>query len=150
MSVYFATCREIGRVKIGHAVNVRRRLSELRTYCPVPLELEATLDGGEAEEHELHERFANHRRQGEWFLLAPEIEELIAANRTAIPAKPFDATNPVARLLAKGEFSQCALAERLGVTQATISRWSTGKLPMSRRTEITLSVIEREITGASA
>jgi hypothetical protein len=64
--IYFATCREIGRVKIGRANNVKRRLGELRVSCPLDLTLEAVTDGDEAEEIALHDRFAKDRTRIAW------------------------------------------------------------------------------------
>lgn len=93
MSVYFITCRELGRVKIGHAGNPNRRFQGLKTGSPAPIALEAFFDGGEKEERELHKRFAEHRQQGEWFTLCPEIEAVIEEHKPK-PAtktwKPFE------------------------------------------------------------
>lgn len=83
MSVYFITAREIGRVKIGHAVNSSRRLWELQTASSCKLRLEAVIPGGRREERELHAKFSSLKVRGEWFSLTPQIEELIAASKTS-------------------------------------------------------------------
>jgi hypothetical protein len=141
--IYFATCREIGRVKIGRANNVKRRLGELRVSCPLDLTLEAVTDGDEAEEIALHDRFAKDRTRGEWFNISPAIEEFIAANR--IPSAPASQQNGVTRLLTNFAISQYELADRLGITQASVSRMASGKQPVSRRTEMALALVEKAI-----
>lgn len=77
MSVYFATARELGMVKIGYAKDVSRRLSFLQTGCPAKLEMEAVIDGGKDLERSLHEVFRPYRKRGEWFDLAPAVEMAI-------------------------------------------------------------------------
>lgn len=90
MSVYFATCRELGLVKIGHATNPKRRWQGLQTGCPKPLTLEAQFEGGEREERELHTQFAEHRERGEWFRICPEIDAVIDQHKPPAPAQTRD------------------------------------------------------------
>jgi hypothetical protein len=85
MSVYYVTCRTLGLVKIGHANDPKRRFQGFKTSSPVPIALEAQSDGGEAEERDLHARFAELREIGEWFRLCPEIEALIERHRLPEP-----------------------------------------------------------------
>lgn len=64
--VYFLRAGDF--VKIGKATgSPTNRLSQLRTGCPFPIEVVATIDGGYAKERELHERFRHIRAHGEWF-----------------------------------------------------------------------------------
>lgn len=75
--IYFATAREIGLVKIGYAADPERRLKVLQTGCPSKMTIEATIEGDQKFEAELHRLFAPHRKTGEWFDLAPAIEMAI-------------------------------------------------------------------------
>ncbi|WP_327259821.1 MULTISPECIES: GIY-YIG nuclease family protein [unclassified Streptomyces] len=59
-------------VKIGWTDNPERRLRHLQTGSPVPLRLLAIFEGGNIVEAELHRRFADKRRHGEWFDLGPD------------------------------------------------------------------------------
>lgn len=89
MSVYFATCRDNGTVKIGHSVDPWSRLSELQLCCPLPITIEAVLPGAREEELALHRRFEDLRIHGEWFQIDEMIELIIAANPP--PPKPVKA-----------------------------------------------------------
>jgi hypothetical protein len=53
--------------KIGKADDVRRRVANLQTGCPYPLEVVNVFDGGERLEGEMHEWFGHRRVHGEWF-----------------------------------------------------------------------------------
>jgi hypothetical protein len=69
--VYFVACGQV--IKIGVAVNVRKRLIGVQAACPFRLSLLAVAPGGVREEAAYHERFAAHRRHFEWFTASPEI-----------------------------------------------------------------------------
>jgi hypothetical protein len=81
--VYFVLAGD--RIKIGKAARVGQRLRELQTGSPQKLVLVAVAPGGLAEEAELHERFAAHRIQGEWFYLCPAVAEYAAKLRAGAP-----------------------------------------------------------------
>ncbi|MEU9438370.1 GIY-YIG nuclease family protein [Streptomyces sp. NPDC048252] len=65
-------------VKIGWTDNPKRRLRNLQTGSPVPLRLLALFEGGNTVEAELHRRFADKRRHGEWFDLGPNPVEVVS------------------------------------------------------------------------
>lgn len=54
-------------IKVGKAIDVRKRMLELKTGNPRPLELKAVLVGGLVFEHELHRELKDYRLVGEWF-----------------------------------------------------------------------------------
>jgi hypothetical protein len=58
---------EGGPIKIGHAINVERRLASLQTASPQELTLLHAVDGGEKLENDLHIMFYEHWIRGEWF-----------------------------------------------------------------------------------
>ncbi|MEW6626559.1 MAG: GIY-YIG nuclease family protein [Pseudomonadota bacterium] len=72
--IYFITARDVGRVKIGFSEAPRTRFIKMQTDSPMPLVLERICDGDTADERALHQRFAGHRVNREWFTLVPEIE----------------------------------------------------------------------------
>jgi hypothetical protein len=80
--IYFATAREVGRVKIGHTSMVlSTRLYALQNASPCPLVIEAATNGGRDEESALHAELHHHRVFGEWFKICPEIEQLMSLYR---------------------------------------------------------------------
>lgn len=64
--VYFLRAGEF--IKIGKATgDPLSRVSQLKTGCPFPIEVVATMPGGYREEGDLHNRFQHIRAHGEWF-----------------------------------------------------------------------------------
>jgi hypothetical protein len=78
----------IARIKIGTARNPARRLSELQTSSPTPLELLKVIPGGRAMEAAWHRRFDDLRRHLEWF---DQTDELLDAITTMPSADEFTA-----------------------------------------------------------
>lgn len=64
--VYFIQAGE-GPVKIGWALDPKKRLAELQTGCPSELRLIGTWPGDRELEKSAHQHFAEHRLRGEWF-----------------------------------------------------------------------------------
>lgn len=54
-------------IKIGRSNAPQRRLSQIQTMSPVPLQLLWTRGGNHETETYLHRRFAKFRSHGEWF-----------------------------------------------------------------------------------
>lgn len=79
VSVYFMQAVSGGLIKIGASARPEQRQAAAQALCPLELRLLAVLPGGFARERELHERFAAHRRHGEWFEPHPEILSWLAA-----------------------------------------------------------------------
>ena len=67
MPVYLIAAGETGPIKIGHAKDVWRRLSEIQVGHHERLSIVRILDGSSALERALHARFAHLRLAGEWF-----------------------------------------------------------------------------------
>lgn len=82
MSVYFVGGMSTGLIKIGKADNAKRRLMELQTGSPDELVLLAVIPGGRDEEQQLHDRFRETRRHGEWFAFSYDLWSLIEEHAT--------------------------------------------------------------------
>ena len=125
--IYFITAREIGRVKIGFSDEPRSRFIKMRTDSPVPLALERICDGDLLDEFALHRRFQSDRLSGEWFKLSAAI----LAHMDTLPEfkrKPRKITGtPLGDWIAREGLTLSQFAERVGTTQATISRIMSGK-----------------------
>jgi len=67
-------------IKIGHTMNLQKRLIGLMTTSAMPLRVLGVLAGGFAKEQELQLKFRKHRHHGEWFSPDPEVLAFIAEN----------------------------------------------------------------------
>jgi hypothetical protein len=83
--VYFLEAVGLGLVKIGFSRNVPKRKYSVQSSCPVPVRVIGLMKGTEATEKDLHKRFREDQRQGEWFLLSPKIREYIDNNAKLKP-----------------------------------------------------------------
>lgn len=90
-----------GLYKIGKAVNVKRRVSEIATISSHVVTLIHTIetdDAGRAEKY-WHERFAKKRIRGEWFALSgDEVAEMCRFSKATFKGKSF---STVEQLLAR-------------------------------------------------
>lgn len=75
--VYFIASPCHRYVKIGCSRNAERRLKRLQVSHYGKLYLIVAIEGNTVLEADLHERFREHRTNGEWFLMTPEIESFI-------------------------------------------------------------------------
>lgn len=81
--VYFVQGMAGGLIKIGHALNVTKRLAELQTGSPVWLLVLATIAGSPVDERAFHRRFQHLRHHGEWFTPAHDLLAVIEAAQQA-------------------------------------------------------------------
>lgn len=78
-SLYFIQHETGGPIKIGISVNPVRRLRNINAATHDPrYRILATTRGGREREKLLHEKFARHRRHGEWFAPEQELLDYIA------------------------------------------------------------------------
>lgn len=136
--VYFVEGPD-GSIKIGHSRNVSRRVKTIQALNPTATLL-LDLPGGIVAERDLHQRFAKHRLDGEWFRPAPELLALIASHRStgraiepgrgalrhsaaiAKPANPAETLPRKASLRsahARSGMSQRAFARALRIDEST-------------------------------
>lgn len=64
-------------IKIGRASDVNRRLEELQTASPGPLQLLVAVAAHCSLEGEFLKRFEPYRLNGEWFIYGPEIAKVV-------------------------------------------------------------------------
>jgi len=87
--VYLIGCRSTAEVyvKIGCTSSIRRRLSNIQTGCPYPIEVAFAITSEYREEvvgleHLLHKLLSPHRLRAEWYLVSHEflaaLEELLS------------------------------------------------------------------------
>lgn len=71
MSIY--VLRSDNLVKIGFSNGLRKRVGNIISMVPVPVEFVGHMPGDREVEAHLHERFASTRFSGEWFVETPEM-----------------------------------------------------------------------------
>jgi hypothetical protein len=96
LPVYFIANGEaqLSPIKIGRTNSLKRRMSELQTGNPVQLRLLGYIESGDevSLEAELHQKFCQERRSGEWFNIeAEKIVPFLLAAGTAAYVPPEDA-----------------------------------------------------------
>lgn len=93
--VYFASAEQPGcPIKIGHSIDVEKRLKALQTSSPETFVLLASVPGDTRAEFFFHSLVSRHRISGEWFKPAPELLLLI----DDIKAKGEEVIPPLFRL----------------------------------------------------
>lgn len=88
MAVYFIKNPLTGFIKIGKSFMVKHRLKVLSKKNGAELQLLGVVPGGLNEERELHLRFDNSRRDGEWFLPAVDLLDFINSNTMELNELP--------------------------------------------------------------
>lgn len=88
MAVYYIRNETSGLIKIGTAVDLKRRIRYLQTATPDMLVFVRVLEGGEAEEDFLHAKYAKYHVAGEWFALPKKlIFQRVGLMDLSVPAK---------------------------------------------------------------
>jgi hypothetical protein len=79
--VYIVLACTTNLVKIGYCSDIKKRLGQLSTHCPVKLEiLSLFYRDDRVVEQQLHRRFARYRTRGEWFTLEGELFRFVKDN----------------------------------------------------------------------
>lgn len=146
MSVYFIHAPEVGRVKIGYATDAISRFRKICSDCCCEVILCAVIDGDLDREADLHSRFSDYRENGEWFRFEGEIVAFVEGlgqqfRLRRMPTSIPDDASELLRARKRANLSQADLADRLGVTQSTVSRFERGELKLDTRTRLALEAI---------
>jgi len=75
--VYFIQSINGGLIKIGYSSHINRRLREIQRTSPVKLRVLATISGRADIETEIHHKFRDERKHGEWFNPSQELLQYI-------------------------------------------------------------------------
>lgn len=79
MAVYFVQRLSDGLIKIGYSNRPVKRFDQIRDDIREPVKILCVLDGDRKQEHDLHTKFADYRRAGEWFEQGRELIGFIRA-----------------------------------------------------------------------
>ncbi|MBC7814014.1 MAG: helix-turn-helix transcriptional regulator [Burkholderiales bacterium] len=152
--IYFLQ-RADGAIKIGVTENYESRIYSLSLRYG-NLELLGVMQGSYSEEKSLHLQFCELKIEGEWFRECEQLQSYIAQNAqdaqfeqilsqqtqhisrrergNTEPEKPRMVKTRFPSLIAKKQlemnirFTQAEIAEQLGISPATISRWIRGRV----------------------
>lgn len=123
-----------GRVKIGWSGDPLRRLAKIRSDCPSAAALFGVIPATREQEQEAHALLKPWRANREWFYLEGAVVAFVEMLPPPRP-RPIDISaseSPLRQYRKQNRISMQALANQLGTTHATISRYETGKrLPSS-------------------
>lgn len=125
MPVYFI--RAIGGhgpIKIGKSGNVRERLAQLNAGSPYPLEVLATLPGGDAQERQLHSLFSDSRERGEWFTATVALLAVVAHAKGSDLREPL--TEEAAEAIVKG---LPGIPKSRGRSRRVAAAWEASGIP---------------------
>lgn len=116
MSVVYAL-RVPGFLKIGIATDVAKRVRELQTGQPYPLQCVGYCGGGREKEAALHKALAEHRACGEWFADNDAVHETCAREGLLISSQPVPAPNPLS------EWGRLPSTARIAVDSDAAEDW---------------------------
>lgn len=77
MAVYIIIAKGTPRIKIGWSADVSKRVKELQTGCPYPIEVLNEIETECSTERELHKALQEYRVHGEWFELPEHVVEFL-------------------------------------------------------------------------
>lgn len=133
--IYFIEAVGSGRVKVGYAVNSKRRLGEHQISCPLPLRLIGEIDGSPSDERLAHRALGKDGR-GEWFDKAEAMKLLRVMRRFGAGAARHFVRwrlNERRSFQSRSAFSHKATA----LVSRNIARTTLSTIPSSRLTAVT-------------
>lgn len=77
--VYFIAATDVGLIKIGRTVNLKKRFISLQTSSPVKLDVVHSIQYDYDLETRIHEHLAEYRAHGEWFQACKPVIRFIRA-----------------------------------------------------------------------
>jgi DNA-binding XRE family transcriptional regulator len=133
--VYFIQAKGDGPIKIGFtADDPRKRMVKIQSDCPWPVSLIGTIEGSVSLEKQIHLLLARWRTQGEWFqphpiVLAAVQEALRVGRKPTVQVQPREPKyqHPLCRYRADNNLTLKVVADRVGITHASLSRIESGR-----------------------
>lgn len=134
MSVYFIFCDTLDRFKIGYSAKPELRFVKMQSDSPTQLSLVSVIEGDEASEAALHERFEGDRLHGEWFNASVDLKSFVASLPPYRKPPRKAGGGKLGEWIRNNGTTQTEFAEVVGLTGATISRIACGKVNFRIRT----------------
>ena len=133
--IYFVQVNGGGPIKIGFTRHApTRRMVKLQSDCPWQIILLGAIPGTVDDERKLHKEVAAFRTQGEWFEPTGAVLNLVnrclaRPDRWPLPEKKRRQAkyqHPICQYRHVNGLTLINLAEKIGVTKVTLSRWESG------------------------
>lgn len=163
MTGYVYAIRAGGLVKIGFSADPATRCNKIKADSPLPVRMMGVVQGGEADEAALHQRFASYRSHGEWFLLKGAVAEWVCTlddcpKAQALPwepgrvvplSQPFG-PHPLRHWREMVGVTLDDLATEIGTTRQSLSRIETGRQTPSLELAMRIEAATNGAVTASA
>jgi DNA-binding XRE family transcriptional regulator len=118
--IYFI--ESAGRIKIGFSEKPTLRLSKIMSDSPFPALLIGVMDGGLAEERELHAQFAQDRFHGEWFMKTSSLSMFINQNSRPPDEDRDEPKTALGKFIRAAGMTDAEFGALVGVSQSQVSR----------------------------
>lgn len=147
-----------GPIKVGCSISPNGRMETLGLWCPLPLELIATVEGGHDLERRFHARYWLSHKGHEWFTpTATMLADIAAINAglfdidglpdPRVLRKPRSGSipprNPEAAAIIESLGGTTRLARLLKAPPQTVQQWKHVGIPASRMDHINLALAEQ-------
>lgn len=136
-------------IKIGYTHNIKYRLSQLQTSCPVKLIVLGLIQGTIEDEAFYHKKFIHLCTIGEWFKHTKEIDDFIYSLPQDLMWKHgFIVSNPSVIGLIKScrlekNLTMEDLGERMGITKQSIKDLETREM----QGKVTLATLNKALSA---
>jgi Meiotically up-regulated gene 113 len=141
MSGFIYAVQSHDAVKIGWSGNPERRFIKIAADCSRPCQLLGYIEGGSADEADIHVKFSHLRTHGEWFTASDELLQFVAHWPRPAPVKKRrgrsgrfkSGSNPSAlfadgvtmtldQYLSETGMTETEFGARAGLTQPSVNR----------------------------
>jgi len=144
--IYFVEFNDYVKIGFSHK-NVKNRISQIQTSLPFKLKALLIINGDRKFEKELHFKFRNTRKNGEWFLLDKDMLDYIDSNKEkdlcykyGLDDSEKNELMPIRQLRRECELTMGGLGEVMGVTKQAIygieQRANQGTITINKMHEV--------------
>ena len=130
--IYFLKAND--RIKIGYANDPSTRIPSIQTSAPFELEVILIIDGTYHKERELHEKFREFRKSGEWFDFSEPIKEFVSSMtfedrryEFGFDNIEFQGNEQIIKLRKRDKISMEELGRKLNITKQAVFSFQQGE-----------------------
>ncbi len=130
--IYFLKAND--RIKIGYANDPSTRIPSIQTSSPFELEVLLIIDGTFSKERELHEKFLEFRKSGEWFEFSEPIKKFVSSlsfedrrYEFGFDDIEFQGNEQIMKLRNRHKISLEALGSKINITKQGVYSFQQGE-----------------------